>query len=387
MYLTTRVFKSVVCSPALLEQAMVSVLTLGLLLGTTACWTDEPLIPQSGDDDAGNSGAGGDSSGAGPSGNGSNGSSSTGGTAGPPAPGGYYTDGNTIYDSNGSEHVFRGVARPSLEWNYNGEGLAPGDYQLMASWGANVVRIALNQGFWLEGSVAYAPGYQATVDQNVTWAQEAGLDVILDLHWSDRGNFGQWPEQQPMADPNSVTFWQQVATRYKDNGRVMFELYNEPYDISWSVWKNGGDSGNGFQAVGMQQLYDTVRDAGADNLVIVGGVHWAYDLSGVPSNRIDGYNIVYATHLYNFGDKQPSAWADDWAFLTASDPVMITEFGDHQSCSASYSQQVIDHALAEQLSFVAWAWFPGGCEFPSLIQDWAGTPTAEGQILKAALQL
>ena len=63
---------------------------------------------------------------------------------------------------------------------------------------------------------------------------------------------------------------------------MLFELYNEPHDVSWRVWKSGGDAGDGCQAVGMQQLYDAVRATGAENLVIIGGLDWAYDLSGVP---------------------------------------------------------------------------------------------------------
>lgn len=281
--------------------------------------------------------------------------------------------------------MFRGVARPSLEWNPKGEQLSPGDYQAMASWGFNVVRIALNQGFWLEGSSVYAPGYKATVDQNVQWAEDAGLDVILDLHWTDKGNFANTPDQQRMADTHSITFWQSVATRYKDDGRVQYELYNEPRDIPWEVWQNGGDSGDGFQVVGMQELYDTVRATGADNLVIIGGLRWAYDLSGVPAHRIQGYNIVYASHVYDYGDKQPSVWDQDWGFLTATDPVIVTEFGSSANCSGSWNQQVIDYAAARGVSWTGWAWFPGGCQFPALIDNWAGTPSAAGQVVKAAL--
>lgn len=355
--------------------------SLTLVLGTWAvvgCWSDEPISPA-----PGGSGGAAASTGGGPS-SGSGGNPANMGGA-MPAPNGYYTQGNRIYDQDGNEHRFRGVARPSLEWNHNGENLSPSDYQLMASWNANVVRIALSQGFWLEGSAAYAPEYKQTIDENIDWAMSAGLDVILDLHWSDKGNLGNWPEQQRMADANSVTFWQSVAERYKDNGRVLFELYNEPHDVSWQVWRNGGDSGDGFTAVGMQQLYDTVRGAGADNLVIIGGLHWAYDLSEVPSYRIDGYNIAYAAHLYNYSDKMPAAWESDWGFLTSTDPVMITEFGNIESCDSGYSQAVIDYAADRGLSWTAWAWYPGGCEFPSLIADWGGTATAEGQVVKAAL--
>src|SRR5262249_17433713 len=152
--------------------------------------------------------------------------------------------------------------------------------------------------------------------------------VILDLHWSDRGDLGnQGPGQQRMADQNSITFWAQVAAKYKGDGRVIFELYNEPHDVSWDVWLGGGPSGDGFTAAGMQALHDAVRGAGAENVVIVGGLGWAYDLSGVPSHRVQGHNIVYATHPYDKPGKQPSDWDKGFGFLTSTDPVIITEFG------------------------------------------------------------
>ena len=55
-----------------------------------------------------------------------------------------------------------------------------------------------------------------------------------------------------MADQNSVTFWAEVANKYKGDGRVIFELYNEPRDVTWEVWQNGGDSGDAFTAVVVQ---------------------------------------------------------------------------------------------------------------------------------------
>ena len=113
--------------------------------------------------------------------------------------------------------------------------------------------------------------------------------------------------QQVMADINSKTFWTEVATRYKGDGRVLFELYNEPHDVPWTTWQKGGTTGSGWEVVGMQQLYDAVRAAGADNLVIVGGLNWAFDLSGVATNRIAGYNIVYATHPYDAPRSKPGA--------------------------------------------------------------------------------
>jgi endoglucanase len=301
------------------------------------------------------------------------------------APGGYHVVGNTIYDGKGAPHRFHGLDRPSLEWSATGDHLSQTDYALMGSWKANVVRIALNQDFWLQASPSYAPTYAQTVDQQIQWAEAAGLDVVLDLHWSDKGDFSTKPAQQRMADAHSLTFWQEVAARYKGDGRVLFELYNEPHDVPWSVWLNGGASGDGFTVTGMQQLYDAVRGAGAENLVVCGGLQFAYDLSAVAQAPVQGHNVVYATHPYNQPNKQPANWDAGFGNLTALYPVMATEFGDTGSCVADYYSALIAYADAHGMSWSGWAWYPSGCSFPSLVSDWNGTPTAAGQVEKAAL--
>jgi hypothetical protein len=305
------------------------------------------------------------------------------------APGGYYVNGNSVCTADGQLHLFHGVARPSMEWSAQGEMLSAADFMAMASWKANVVRIALNQDFWLSQSPLHSAGYPALVDNAVQWAEAAGMDVILDLHWSDRGTLGSCTTmcQQLMADANSITFWSEVATRYKNDGRVMFELYNEPHDVSWPIWKSGGMTSQGWMAAGMQQLYDAIRMAGADNLVIVGGLTFAYDLSGVPYSRITGYNIMYATHPYNNGaSKGMGSWDSSWGFLTKTDPVIVTEFGDATAgCPSMYSSEVIAYSDLHAASWTAWAWYPGGCTFPAIINDWRWTPTNTGMVVKAAL--
>jgi aryl-phospho-beta-D-glucosidase BglC (GH1 family) len=197
-----------------------------------------------------------------------------------------------------------------------------------------------------------------------------------------------------MADMNSITFWSEVAATYKNDGRVMFELYNEPHDVPWNIWKSGGMTSGGWMAAGMQQLYDAVRGANADNLVIIGGLSFAYDLSGVPKNRINGYNIVYATHPYGgSADKGPNTWNSNFGFLAATDPVVMTEFGDGAECSGqsytpainSYVSSLLTYADQHQVNWTAWAWFSGGCTFPSLITDWLGTPTPPGMLVQTAL--
>src|SRR5580692_3708886 len=286
------------------------------------------------------------------------------------APNGYRVVGPTILDSSGNPHLFHGVDRPSLEWSttgqWNNENLIPAsDFSLMATaWKANVVRISLNQDFWLSGAALYNSSYQATVQAAVTNAEAAGMAVILDLHWSDCGNLGvkqtesavpgnnnpSISGQQVMGDANSVMFWTQVATLYKGDGHVLFELYNEPNTIAGPEWLNGGNS-TGCATVGMQALYNAVRvTAGAQNLVLIGGLSYAYDLSVVAIYPVVGSNIIYATHPYNEYGKQMAAnsgtgdmgWDAAFGYLTSTVPVMITEFGDTTSaCGATYSSEVI----------------------------------------------
>jgi endoglucanase len=322
------------------------------------------------------------------------------------APGGYYTNGGTVCTAAGAPHLFHGVDRPSLEWDPSGSFLSQGDFQLMAGWGANVVRIALNQDFWLQGAALAKPSYPSTVKQAVSWAEAAGLDVILDLHWSDQGHLdvtstafqgSGYSNQQPMADTNSIVFWQEVAMTFKGDGHVLFELYNEPHNITWDVWLHGGNAG-AFTAAGMQQLYDAVRGAGASNVVIAGGLNWAYDLSSVgPTGySVHGYNVVYATHPYLKSGSVPSAWESTFGHLETADfaPVIATEFGDGTipNCTGSWDQQLIQFAGLHRMSWTAWGWYvastaadPQGCHFPSVIVDWSATPSVQGVVVKAAL--
>jgi endoglucanase len=329
-----------------------------------------------------------------------------GGTPPATAPMGYYTNGATVCAADGTPHQFHGVDRPSLEWGPAGANISLDDFQSMARWGANVVRIALNQDFWLAGAALNDSRYPKTVADAVHLAEAAGLDVILDLHWSDAGDLtvtatdAHGPghsNQQEMADSNSIQFWKEVADKYKGDGRVLFELYNEPNGIPWDVWLNGGQAGH-FVAAGMQQLYDAVRGTGANNVVIAGGLDWAYDLSAVgPTGpHVHGYNVIYATHPYTWSGP-PSAWEGAFAHLVTTDfaPVIATEFGDGRrgQCTGNYDQQLIAFTQSHGVSWTAWAWYPSGatddpqgCAFPSLILDWNWNPSVQGVVVKAALQ-
>jgi len=281
---------------------------------------------------------------------------------------GYTVTSNKLYDPNGKLVLIRGVDRPSFEWNAVGEHASLADYTLMkVMWGANVVRVSLNQDFWFN-----TPAYATTIDQQITWITSLGMGVILDLHWNNGG-------QQNMADRKSITFWSAVAARYKNQPWIMFELYNEPHDVSWSQWLNGDAT-----YAGMQELYAAVRGAGSENVVIVCGLNWAFDLSGVGNGyAVAGSNIAYASHPYDYAGKQANDWDAAFGFLTDTYPVILTEFGQYCN-TGSYVSDLLSYCETKGIHWTAWAWYVSGCAFPSIVADWSGTPVpGVGELVKS----
>ena len=147
----------------------------------------------------------------------------------------------------------------------------------------------------------------------------------------------------------------------------------------------------------MQKLYDTVRATGANNLVVIGGLGWSFDLSGVTSHAVNGTNILYATHPYQT-DSQ-GMWTASFGSLSAKYPIIATEFGDRSaSCTPSYASNFMAYANkkaangdnpSNELSWTAWAFYAPSspaqqCTFPTLLMDWY-TPNAVGNAVQAAL--
>jgi endoglucanase len=307
------------------------------------------------------------------------------------APGGYGTIGRRVYRYDCVTHRFTGVNRPALQWTST-PNLTQPHFAEISQWRPNIVRLNLSQGFWVAGSASYDPNYPMRVDSAIKWAHNWGMDVILDLHYSDRGDLSMpMAMGQRMPDRNSVTFWREVAQRYKNDGRVLFDLYNEPHDVSWSVWRNGGPTGDNFDAVGMQTLYATIRSTGAHNLVIAAGLNWGYDLSGLPQYALNGYNIMYSSHPYSYANKQPDDWNRAFLKAAARYPVLLGEFGTYD-CSRPYVQQLLDVADQNGLHWTAWAFYIEDswtlekiCSFPSLIIDWHGTASPMGEVVRDRL--
>lgn len=108
--------------------------------------------------------------------------------------------------------------------------------------------------------------------------------------------------------------------------------------------------------------------------MIVGGLNWAFDLSKIgTSHAVEGHNIAYATHPYDYPGKQIGDWPAAFGYLASQYPIMMTEFG--QYCAQNtYVADLMNYVENLGIHWTAWAWYVQGCAFPSVISDWNGTP-------------
>lgn len=311
-----------------------------------------------------------------------------------------------LQNSRGQHVRLRGVNVASLEWSSDGEGHVLKTVETaLTDWHANIVRVPLSQDRWF-GKCPEQKGdpepYRSLVQKIVDLCAAQGAYIIFDLHWSDAGEWGRNIGQHMMPDRGSLDFWKDVAPRFKNHPAVLFDLYNEPHGVSWEVWRKGGavtevnhrhGTSRTYQAVGMQDLLDAVRDSGATNVVIVGGLDWAYDLSGILEGKgvtdPKGQGLIFANHAYPIKGDTVERWVEKMENATKRIPVIVTEFGSQSQDSKGrggqrWVREVLRAFHDHGWSWTAWDMHPGAA--PCLISDWkySRTPTF-GKWVKQAL--
>jgi hypothetical protein len=300
------------------------------------------------------------------------------------------TRGNQILDGNGRPLILRGLQRFGLEGGTKTPLPTNAEIGELKLWGANEVRISLGEQKWLNSSCQYQADYPQVVDRVVRWVTSRGMVALLNLHFADIGDCGT-PGLTPMADsPGAITFWQEVASRYKDNPLVAFDLFNEP-NVPPATWLFGGTfraNGEQVQAAGMQQLYDTVRGTGANNLVVVSGIGEA---ETPPTQLVDGVNIAYGAHAYQCSTVAPPKCAvpkpydgsvplHRWDAFAKHNPVIVTEFGfPDYGVDGRYNTSVVAYAESHGWGWSGFAWDGGTDGLFDLVQN---TPASDGTTIE-----
>lgn len=325
--------------------------------------------------------------------------------------------GNRLTDRNGATRRLLGVNRSGAEFMcVQGHGIFDGpvddaSVRAIADWKANTVRIPLNEECWL-GHANIKPEYRGAnyiqaVKGLVDRVLAHGMTPVVELHWT----YGQYTGnssgcadvhascQKPMPDAQyTPAFWTSVANTFKNDRRVVFDLFNEPYPDratstpaqAWSCWRDGGTCpGIGYDVAGMQDLVDAVRATGARNVVLVPGIAYSNDLSQwlthAPTDPTG--NLAAAWHVYNFNAcVNETCWDSTLAPVAARVPLVAGEIGEN-TCAHAFIDRVMAWFDARALSYLGWTWNTWNCSSgPALITSYDGTPTPFGTGLRDRLR-
>jgi endoglucanase len=227
--------------------------------------------------------------------------------------------------------------------------------------------------------------YRAEIGSYVSRLHAHGLYAILDLHWSAPGTTlshdgpGYNGFYEMADETHAPVFWESIASYFKSDHAVLFDLYNEAFDISWSCWLEGCGAPRGFQTAGVQQLVDVIRGTGATQPIMVGGLNSGSEdgekwLKYHPTDHAD--QLVASVHAYN--QLNISYFNSNIGVVAAKFPVVIGETGEY-NCADNYLDAILPWADAHGVSYLAWSWYTGPCTTePALISNYNGTPTPYG---------
>jgi hypothetical protein len=328
--------------------------------------------------------------------------------AAPPAPTStapaLHVSGNHIVNAANQPVTLIGVDRSDtankcLHGQTNVAPMDEASVQAMRSWHINIVRIPLNEDCWFGiSSLPDSTGapYRDAMANYVQLLNQYGIVVILgdgELHLDSKGRAVLQDMPEATQAPR---FWTSLAGAYKGNESVIFGLWGEPIPgtaadttAAWTCLRDGGacpglpvtGGGPSYKVAGMQQLVNTVRSTGADNILLVPGVrgdnilsHW---LDYAPKDPLG--RLVASWHSYpTLQCKTHSCWDSQIAPVAAKVPLIADEIGEGD-CQHGYIDDVMGWLDAHQINYLAWTWWAGDCSATySLISDYDGTPTNFG---------
>jgi endoglucanase len=219
--------------------------------------------------------------------------------------------GNKIVDQNGNPVALHGMSLFWSQWMgkyYNYDCVQ----WLRDDWNCTVVRAACGINGFTDGYLVNPQAELAKVKTVIDACIDLGIYVIVDWHDDNAENHLS----------QSISFFEEIAREYGDAPNLIYEIYNEPKQVSWSnVVKPYADS-----------VIHHIRAIDPDHLIIVGTPTWSQDVDIASYDRLPYDNVAYTLHFYaaTAAHKQPLRNKATTA-LNNGIALFVTEWGTCES--------------------------------------------------------
>ncbi|MBX7241897.1 MAG: cellulase family glycosylhydrolase [Bacteroidia bacterium] len=176
------------------------------------------------------------------------------------------------------------------------------DIDLMNQMGFQTLRLPVCFDVWAGDSAPYtidSVSYFTLVDSFILWTSEKGMKIIVDYHHGklDSASFDKDLEK-------IQALWVQIATRYAgtDPEQVLFEVYNEPWNLTASQWKQAAT-----------RLCQTIHALDPERMLITGGHNWNSSWGLEVMGALPDSNLIYTFHDYSpmIFTHQGASWVGD----------------------------------------------------------------------------
>ncbi len=224
------------------------------------------------------------------------------------------TGGPAAISVSGNKVLFGGqvgsISGASMFWSNTGWGAekyynAQAVSWLKSDWNAKLVRAAM--GVNDDGGYLTDASNKTRATAVIDGAIANNMYVIIDFHTHVAQDY----------KAQSIAFFQEMATKYGSKTNIIYEIYNEPLQVSWSTVIKP-------YAI---DVIKAIRAIDPDNLIIVGTPTWSQDVDVAALDPIVGLgNIAYTLHFYAGTHKQ--SLRDKAALaLSRGIPLFVTEWG------------------------------------------------------------
>jgi endoglucanase len=222
-----------------------------------------------------------------------------------------------------------GVAtEQSLIKTYQQSWITSTDLDNIKAAGFNLVRVPVWWGMFYPlnnvSNSGWRPDAFTVLDSLVSEAGARGIYVIIDMHGvvgsqSTSGDTGQqntntyWSNSNNQG--NTAYMWWEIASHYNGNPTVAgYDLLNEPT----------GAPNNQAVINAQNELYQSVRSADPNHIVIMEGTWGNWDWSMLPAPSTYGWtNVVYEMHEYQYNQSE--------AVVEGGSTNQVNDFNNHAS--------------------------------------------------------